>query len=112
MNTLLEQSEDFFKDANAVVYTAEETARGEAKCLTALKQALSKLLPDGKVPAKCRFLLNFCGDVSLQEVNEAVTYLKGLSEPEVSVLSTCSTDEDEQNEQAEVSVLVLMAQGK
>jgi cell division GTPase FtsZ len=102
--------EKLLKDANTVC-AAEGTAQGDDKCLVAMKQVLSRLLPDGKVPATGKFLVNFCGDVSLMEVNDAVSYLKGLSESEVEICVR-SIGDDEQNEQDTVSVLVVMAQGK
>lgn len=70
---------------------------GEEKCIDAVKEAINSPLLETSIDGATHVIINFSGDVSMFEADEAATYVRELASDEANVIFGAMYDENSQD---------------
>lgn len=73
------------------------TASGEDKAIAAIKAAVNNPLIETDITNATDLIINMTGDLSMIEINEAITYVTGKTGNDINVIFGCNYDESMQD---------------
>ena len=80
------------------------SAKGDEKALEAVKQAVASPLLETSITGATDVIVNICGDVGLNDANEATSYVQDMTGADANIILGITVDESMQDE---VSVTVI-----
>ncbi len=80
------------------------SAKGDEKALEAVKQAVASPLLETSIAGATDVIVNICGDVGLNDANEATSYVQDMTGADANIILGITVDE---NMDDEVSVTVI-----
>ena len=80
------------------------SAKGDEKALEAVKQAVASPLLETSIAGATDVIVNICGDVGLNDANEATSYVQDMTGSDANIILGITVDE---NMDDEVSVTVI-----